>query len=89
MARQLIDAMTGPWRPSDYRDTYADRVNELIEAKKHNKELQPADEAPAATNVVDLADVLQASVPPGRHRGIQRPSLRVDSPVCGRAARRT
>jgi DNA end-binding protein Ku len=46
MARQLIESMTGPWQPSDYRDTYTDRVNDLIKAKKNNEEFQPADEAP-------------------------------------------
>jgi DNA end-binding protein Ku len=34
MARQMIESMTGPWQPSDYRDTYTDRVNDLIKAKK-------------------------------------------------------
>jgi len=62
MARQLVDSMSGPWKPADYRDTYTDRVNELIEAKKNEKELQPAAEPPAATNVSDLTAALQASV---------------------------
>ena len=54
MARQLIESMTGPWQPSDYRDTYTDRVNDLIKAKKNNEEFQPADEAPPGTTVMDL-----------------------------------
>jgi DNA end-binding protein Ku len=62
MARQLVDSMSGPWTPSDYRDTYTDRVNDLIEAKKSEKEFRPAAEPPAATNVSDLTAVLQASV---------------------------
>lgn len=62
MARQLIDAMSGPWKPSDYRDTYTDRVNDLINAKKHKKKVKLAQEAPAATNVVDLSEALQSSV---------------------------
>jgi DNA end-binding protein Ku len=62
MARQLIEAMTGPWKPSDYRDTYTDRVNDLIEAKKKNEEFQPADEAPPETNLTDLTEALRASV---------------------------
>ena len=41
MARQLIEPMTGPWQPSDYRDTYTDRVNDLIEAKKNNEDSSP------------------------------------------------
>jgi DNA end-binding protein Ku len=62
MARQLVDAMSGPWTPSDYRDSYTDRVNELIEAKKNDQELKLAAEPPAATNVSDLTAALKASV---------------------------
>jgi DNA end-binding protein Ku len=62
MARQLIESMTGPWQPSDYRDTYTDRVNDLIKAKKNNEEFQPADEAPPGTTVMDLTEALRASV---------------------------
>ena len=62
MARQLVDTMSGPWTPSEYRDTYTNRVNELLEAKKNEKEFQPAAEPPAATNVSDLTAALQASV---------------------------
>jgi DNA end-binding protein Ku len=62
MARQLVDTMSGPWTPSEYRDAYTDRVNELIEAKKNEKEFQPAAEPPAATGVSDLTAALQASV---------------------------
>ena len=62
MARQLIESMTGPWQPSDYRDTYTDRVNDLITAKKNNEEFQLADEAPPGTTVMDLSEALRASV---------------------------
>jgi DNA end-binding protein Ku len=75
MARQLIDAMSGPWKPADYRDTYTDRVNKLIKAKKDKKEFQPAEEAPAATNVVDLSEALKSSVEAARKRpGRKRPA---------------
>ena len=62
MARQLVDSMSGPWEPSDYRDTYTDRVNELIGAKKSEKEFRPAAEPPAANNASDLTTALKASV---------------------------
>jgi DNA end-binding protein Ku len=62
MATQLIGAMSGPWNPSDYRDTYTDRINKLIDAKKNNKEITPASEAPQPTNVTSLMDALQASL---------------------------
>ena len=76
MARQLIDAMSGPWKPADYRDTYTDRVNELIEAKKNKEEFQPAQEAPAATNVVDLTEALQSSVAAARKGSGQKAPAR-------------
>jgi DNA end-binding protein Ku len=62
MAVQLIDSMTGDWNPSDYRDTYTDRVNELIDAKRDGAAVTIAPAAPEATNVVDLMDVLRRSV---------------------------
>jgi DNA end-binding protein Ku len=62
MAVHLIDAMTGKWKPADYRDTYTDRVHELIKRKKAGKEVTVADEAPAPTQAADLMDVLRRSV---------------------------
>lgn len=78
MARQLVDSMSGPWTPSDYRDTYTDRVNDLIEAKKNDKGFQSAAEPPAAINVSDLARR------PGRSTASQRHS----PPKCRAATRR-
>jgi DNA end-binding protein Ku len=66
MAGQLIASMTGKWNPSDYRDTYTDRVNELIDAKKQGAEVRLAEEAPAATEVSDLMEVLRRSVEAAR-----------------------
>ena len=62
MATQLIESMASPWKPSDYRDTYADRVNELIDAKKQGAEVTLAEQAPEATDVTDLMEVLRRSV---------------------------
>jgi DNA end-binding protein Ku len=62
MAVSLIESMSDEWRPSAYRDTYTDRVNELIEAKRSGGEFQPSEAAPEPTNVVDLLDVLRQSV---------------------------
>jgi DNA end-binding protein Ku len=73
MARQLVDSMSGPWTPSDYHDTYADRVNELIEAKKSETRPQPAAGPPATTNVTDLTAALKASVEASK-RGRPKPA---------------
>lgn len=66
MATSLIESMAGDWRPKDYRDTYTDRVNELIESKRSGNEFQPSEAAPEPTNVVDLLDVLRRSVEDAR-----------------------
>jgi DNA end-binding protein Ku len=66
MAGQLIDSMSGPWKPADYRDTYTDRVKKLITAKKKGKEITEAEEAPEATQVTDLMEVLRRSVEDAR-----------------------
>lgn len=51
MAGQLVGATSGPCHPSDYQDTYADRVNELIEAKRTKKQFRAENQAPTETNV--------------------------------------
>jgi DNA end-binding protein Ku len=62
MAQQLIDSMSGRWRPADFRDTYTDRVKDLIKAKKAGKEVTPAAAAPEPTSATDLFEVLRRSV---------------------------
>ncbi|SNS69218.1 DNA end-binding protein Ku [Asanoa hainanensis] len=68
MAGQLIDSMTGGWKHEEYRDTFTDRVNELIEAKHAGQEITATEAAPAATGVSDLMDVLRRSVEDARSR---------------------
>ncbi|MFJ5730976.1 non-homologous end joining protein Ku [Streptomyces paradoxus] len=62
MALQLVDSLSGPWEPSRYRDTYQEKVRELVKAKAEGQEVAAAEEAPAATNVVDLMQALQGSI---------------------------
>lgn len=69
MATRLIDSMAGEWKPSRHRDTYTDRINELIEAKRKGGEVELAEEAPEATTVVDLLDALSRSVDSARKAG--------------------
>lgn len=66
MATSLIESMAGDWRPKDYRDTYTDRVNKLIESKRSGEEFQASEAAPEPTNVVDLLEVLRRSVDDAR-----------------------
>jgi DNA end-binding protein Ku len=74
VAQQLIESMSDTWRPGDYHDTYTDRVNELIKAKSKDEEFERAEEAPEATNVVDLMDALRRSVDSSRGRSTAKKS---------------
>ena len=61
MARQLVDAFAGDWKPEKYRDTYRDALSKVIKAKQKGEEVhvaaEPEEEAPA-----DLLEALRASV---------------------------
>jgi DNA end-binding protein Ku len=63
MAVRLIKSLTTPWDPKNYRDTYADRVAKLIDAKKKNREIViPEETEDDEGKVVDLLEALQASL---------------------------
>jgi len=66
MAATLIESMSGPWRPEDYRDTYTERVEQLIEDKRAGRETVTASEPPEPTDVTDLLDALRRSVESAR-----------------------
>jgi DNA end-binding protein Ku len=69
MATQLITSLDEPWKPEQYRDTYTERVNDLIEAKRKGADVEVAEDAPQATNVVDLLEALRRSVDAARGGG--------------------
>ncbi|MDI3419096.1 non-homologous end joining protein Ku [Streptomyces luteolus] len=62
MAAQLIDTLTSAWDPSRYQDTYQEKVHELVRAKAEGHEVEAAEDAPEATNVIDLMDALRGSL---------------------------
>jgi DNA end-binding protein Ku len=84
IAAQLIESMTGPWKPAEFRDTYTDRVKKLIQAKRKGKEVTMAEEAPEPTNAVDLMTALRASVEAARQR--RTGSRKADKPASRRPA---
>lgn len=62
MAVRLVDALSGPWEPGRYHDTYQEKVRELVRAKAEGREIASAEQPPRATNVIDLMEVLQGSL---------------------------
>jgi DNA end-binding protein Ku len=64
MAEKLIENMTVPWNPDDYKDEYKEALEEMIEEKVKRgagKAVKPT-RAKRPTNVIDLVAVLQESL---------------------------
>jgi len=77
MATQLVDALAGEWKPSQYHDTYTEELRRRIEAKDAGEDIveeQPAELGDA--KVVDLMAALSESVEKakGRRKGTRRKS---------------
>jgi DNA end-binding protein Ku len=63
MAGLLLESMESDWDPSKYQDTHRLQLEAIIEAKRQGNEIvTEVEAAPAATKVVDLMDVLSASI---------------------------
>ncbi|HEX2658335.1 MAG TPA: Ku protein [Polyangia bacterium] len=62
LAGQLIDALSGPFKPEAFKDTFRARVLELVRKKDKGQEIT-AEEAPAAPGkVLDLMAALKATL---------------------------
>ncbi|GAA2574054.1 MULTISPECIES: non-homologous end joining protein Ku [Streptomyces] len=81
MALRLVDALSGAWEPDRYHDTYQEKVRELVRAKAEGEEVAVAEEAPRATDVVDLMEVLRGSLDQAKGTGgMQDASRKRDAP---------
>ena len=70
MARQLVDSMSAPFKPDDYRDEFRDRLSKVIQARVKGKTKgraspatrQLADESRESGKVVDFMAMLKKSI---------------------------
>jgi DNA end-binding protein Ku len=62
MARSLILAMSTDWQPEHYRDTYTEKVRQLVADKLADDDMTTKSAPPEPTNVTDLLDALRRSV---------------------------
>ena len=69
MATQLIESMSGVWKPGDFRDEFRERLSKVIQKRmKSEGVVTPMDDAEdrtpegAATNVVDFMSLLEQSL---------------------------
>jgi DNA end-binding protein Ku len=67
VAKLLIDTMTTKFEPEQFHDTYKEQLMAMIEARAAGKSVPVGKpKARAATNVVNLMDVLQKSLEESR-----------------------
>jgi DNA end-binding protein Ku len=68
LATKLINENTSPFNPAQFHNTYAVRLNELVQQKAKGKKLvvKTEEERPKGANVVDLMDALRKSVKGGK-----------------------
>lgn len=62
LAQELINKKSGEFQPEKFKDTYTVALRELIKAKQENRPPREIEEAPPASNVINLMDALKRSV---------------------------
>ncbi len=62
LALKIIEQMSSAFDPGEYKDTYQEKLKEIIEAKAKNQEVSIAHEQPEATAVEDLMEQLKKSL---------------------------
>jgi DNA end-binding protein Ku len=98
MASQLVESMTAPWKPEQYKDEFHGRLRKLIDettAKRRGKKTRVPSEPEAATveettNVVDFMALLKRSLEKKGTASAQtsRKSARRKPPTRRRAVRK-
>ena len=74
MAKQLIASLTEDFDPTQFRDSYRDKVLEAVEAKVEGQEVTITEDAEEAAPVVDLMAALKQSVERAEERRKQEAS---------------
>jgi DNA end-binding protein Ku len=61
LADQLVENLSAPFKPEEYKDEFQERLNELIQAKLKGKSVAPAPKKGKAP-VIDMMEALKKSV---------------------------
>ncbi len=90
VAKMLIDSMSSEkFEPEKFHDDYREAVMAMIEARVAGEEVStPETKRPAATNVVNLMDVLQRSLEQTRDRGSAPKGVKTASAAAKPAAKK-
>ncbi len=74
LAGQLIHSLAAPFEPGKYRDTYREKVEEIIAKKVAGQPLEVAEKPSRSAAVVDITEALQRSL-----AALKKPAVRESS----------
>ena len=104
MAEQLVEDMTGKWKPDDFKDEFKHAVMKLVDKKvkagKTETVIQPEEEAPGhGAEIIDLTELLQRSLKGGAKKSpagasaaskkAAKPAAKKAKPAAQAAAKKT
>lgn len=74
LATQIVDSLSGEWKPEQYHDTYAEELRTRIARKEKGKDVVAGDEGTTAPDakVLDLMEALEKSVSSAKDRRAQK-----------------
>ena len=83
MAKRLVEDMSADWQPDEYRDSFQDKIMELVdtkarEGKIENVETGTGEEERRTADVIDLTELLKRSLA-GKTKG--KPATKPDKPA--------
>jgi DNA end-binding protein Ku len=78
MARRLVEDMSGDWEPQEYRDSFQEKIMELVEKKATEGRLEavetdPGEEQRKTADVIDLTELLKRSLG-GKGKTAEKPA---------------
>lgn len=89
MAKQLVEAMTGEFDPSQYKDGYREALMQVIAAKVEGEEIEVPTPVVESRGLTDLMAVLEASVAAARGKGpAERPAASAAAPAAKAGTKR-
>ncbi|MEN4937377.1 Ku protein [Stenotrophomonas sp. TWI273] len=101
MAEQLIESMSGEWKPDEYHDEFRERLHTLLKKRIKAKggttkvEEEPVPREDDATNVVDFMSLLQKSLdakkrtPAAKKTAAKKATAKVAKPTAAKKATKT
>jgi len=78
LARSLVKQLKAPFKPQEYKDTYRENVERLIQQKRKGQKVTPVAQ-PRKAPVVDLMEALKRSLSSSREAKPARPRKKTSS----------